>query len=81
MTVRSLKQRAEIRAYLEADRNYAAYALGDLDDGFFDKCAWYVSEDDGAGSGAERGARRGAIRAMVLVRSYRFLGEVWYSSR
>src|SRR5690348_1280971 len=32
---------AEIRAILEADRPWAAYALGDLAPGFFEYCDWF----------------------------------------
>jgi len=47
MNARQLDDRAEIQAYLETDRTYAAYALGDLDAGFFDKCTWHVAEQCG----------------------------------
>ncbi len=43
-----LDQRAEIQAYLETDRDYAAYAIGDLDDGFFEQCMWYAAEAAGS---------------------------------
>ena len=45
--MRQLTVKAEIQAYLETDRAYAAYALGDLDVGFFEWCTWYVAEDGG----------------------------------
>jgi len=45
MIIRQLDDRAELQAYLETDRDYAAYALGDLDVGFFEQCTWYVAED------------------------------------
>ena len=44
-TTRLLTDRTEIRAYLETDRDYAAYALGDLDEGFFEKCTWRMAEE------------------------------------
>jgi RimJ/RimL family protein N-acetyltransferase len=34
---------AEIRAILETDRPWAAYALGDLSPGFFEHCQWFGS--------------------------------------
>jgi ribosomal protein S18 acetylase RimI-like enzyme len=54
MTTRLFIDKAEIQAYLETDRDYAAYALGDLDVGFFEQCTWHVAEDS-------------AIRALALV--------------
>ena len=48
MTIRRLTDRTEIQAYLETDRDYAAYALGDLDEGFFEKCTWRVAEEGDA---------------------------------
>ena len=54
MVTRQLGNKAEIRPYLETDRDYAAYALGDLDEGFFGLCTWRVAEE------------RGVIRALAL---------------
>jgi ribosomal protein S18 acetylase RimI-like enzyme len=51
---RELADRAEILAYLETDRLYAAYAIGDLEPGFFEDCTW---------AGAERA---GCLRALAL---------------
>lgn len=48
MTTRQLGDKAEIQAYLETDRDYAAYALGDLDAGFFEQSTWRVADDGGA---------------------------------
>lgn len=45
MITRLLTDKAEIQAYLETDRDYAAYALGDLDEEFFEKCTWRVAEE------------------------------------
>ena len=47
MIVQSLTDKAEIQTFLETDRNYAAYALGDLDDGFFEQCTWHVAREGG----------------------------------
>ena len=47
MTTRLLSDKAEIQAYLETDRDYAAYALGDLDVGFFEQCTWHAAQDGG----------------------------------
>ena len=41
--VRALTDRAEIRLLLERDRIWAAYALGDLDDGMFEQCEWFAA--------------------------------------
>ena len=54
MITRLLTAKSEIRAYLESDRDYAAYALGDLDEGFFELCTWRVA------------AERDVIRALAL---------------
>ena len=35
-----LSDRAQILAYLETDRLYTAYAIGDLEPGLFKDCAW-----------------------------------------
>ncbi len=35
-----LGERSEILAYLETDRLYAAYAIGDLEPGLFEDCTW-----------------------------------------
>ncbi len=48
ITTKLLTDKVEIQAYLETDRDYAAYALGDLDEGFFEKCAWRVAEEGDA---------------------------------
>jgi len=45
MITRPLADKAEIQAYLETDRDYAAYALGDLDESFFELCTWRVAEE------------------------------------
>lgn len=45
-TVR-LTDRSRILAYLETDRLYAAYAVGDLEPELFARCAWFGAERDG----------------------------------
>jgi len=45
MRVRTLNDLAAIRAFLDGDRKWAAYALSDLDPGLRELCAWYVAED------------------------------------
>ncbi len=45
MITRQLIHKSEIRPILEEDRHYAAYALGDLEDGFFEHCRWYIAEE------------------------------------
>lgn len=57
-TTRELAQKSEILAYLETDRLYAAYAIGDLEPGMFEQCRW---------AGAEE---RGQLQALALL----FLG-------
>lgn len=49
-----LADKAEILAYLETDRLYAAYAIGDLDPGMFEQCTWAAAE------------QRGQLRALTL---------------
>ncbi len=43
MGIERLTDRGRIRALLRADRKWAAYALGDLDPGYFEDCVWYRS--------------------------------------
>lgn len=47
MDVRELTDRKALRAFLEQDRSYAAYALGDLEPYLFQHCGWYVAEVQG----------------------------------
>jgi ribosomal protein S18 acetylase RimI-like enzyme len=42
---RSLTDKAEIRHHLERDREWSLYALADLDDGVFERCAWWALPD------------------------------------
>jgi GNAT superfamily N-acetyltransferase len=49
---RTLADKAEILAYLETDRLYAAYAVGDLEPGMFEQSGW---------TGAERSGRMEAL--------------------
>lgn len=42
-----LTDRREIQAFLETDRHYAAYALGDLEPGMFEDCTWAGAWRDG----------------------------------
>jgi len=39
--VRRLADRSEIATFLERDRWYAAYAIGDLEPGFSERCHWF----------------------------------------
>jgi RimJ/RimL family protein N-acetyltransferase len=43
-----LSDRNRIRTFLETDRMYAAYAVGDLEPGLFAECVWAGAEDGGA---------------------------------
>ncbi len=42
--VRRLTDPVEIAAFLEQDRWYAAYAIGDLEPGFFERCHWFGAD-------------------------------------
>jgi ribosomal protein S18 acetylase RimI-like enzyme len=53
-TTDALTDKSSILAYLETDQLYAAYAIGDLEPGMFEQCAW---------AGA---AESGQIRALAL---------------
>lgn len=44
---RELTDKSEILAYLETDRLYAAYAIGDLEPRLFEQCTWAGAEKDG----------------------------------
>lgn len=43
-TVHHLRDRSQILSFLETDRLYAAYAVGDLEPGFFEQCTWAGAE-------------------------------------
>jgi hypothetical protein len=43
----ALRDIQAIRALLEADRAWAAYALGDLAPGFFEHCSWFQPRSSG----------------------------------
>jgi RimJ/RimL family protein N-acetyltransferase len=45
--VRRLTDKSEILAFLEKDRWYAAYAIGDLEPSLFAQCQWYGAEASG----------------------------------
>jgi ribosomal protein S18 acetylase RimI-like enzyme len=47
-----LTDKSQILAYLETDRLYAAYAIGDLEPGMYEQCTW---------AGAARGGQLGAL--------------------
>jgi ribosomal protein S18 acetylase RimI-like enzyme len=40
-TASALTERSQILSLLETDRRYAAYAIGDLEPGMFEDCAWF----------------------------------------
>jgi ribosomal protein S18 acetylase RimI-like enzyme len=42
-----LTDKSQILAYLETDRLYAAYAIGDLEPALFAHCAWFGAEREG----------------------------------
>jgi len=43
--VRKLDDKDEILAFLQQDRFYAAYAIGDLEPDFFSQCDWFAAGD------------------------------------
>jgi len=45
--VKSLSNKDEILAFLQRDRVYAAYAIGDLEPSLFAQCQWFGAEYDG----------------------------------
>jgi GNAT superfamily N-acetyltransferase len=45
--VRRLTEPVEISTFLRQDRWYAAYALGDLEPGFFEQCQWFGADLEG----------------------------------
>jgi GNAT superfamily N-acetyltransferase len=47
MKVVELVDKSKILAYLESDRLYAAYAVGDLEPDLFVHCEWFGAEQDG----------------------------------
>ncbi|MDO9065934.1 MAG: hypothetical protein Q7U96_02485 [Chloroflexota bacterium] len=47
MEVRRLEDKEEIFSILKQDRLYAAYAIGDLESGLFEKCQWAAAYEDG----------------------------------
>jgi ribosomal protein S18 acetylase RimI-like enzyme len=47
MEVVELTDKSQILAYLETDRLYAAYAVGDLEPDLFIHCEWFGAERDG----------------------------------
>jgi GNAT superfamily N-acetyltransferase len=67
-TTKRVTDKSEILAFLETDRLYAAYAIGDLEPEFFDQCQWFGAMQTGAGqsAAAESGASPGPLQALVL---------------
>ena len=45
--VKTLNDKEQILAFLQQDRIYAAYAIGDLEPSLFAHCQWFGVEDDG----------------------------------
>ncbi|GAG27400.1 unnamed protein product, partial [marine sediment metagenome] len=45
--VKNLSDREEILAFLQQDRLYAAYAIGDLEPSLFARCQWFGAKNDG----------------------------------
>jgi len=75
-----LTQKSAIQAFLETDRLYAGYAIGDLEPGLFEQCDWYgvgaagstetggfQSGEGRLRSGREQEPREDALRALALV--------------
>jgi ribosomal protein S18 acetylase RimI-like enzyme len=55
---RRLADKSEILAFLETDRIYAGYAIGDLEPGLFERCDWFGVGEVAPGPGG--------LRALVL---------------
>lgn len=51
--IRELTRPERIRPYLNKDRVYTAYALGDLEPTLFPRCRWWLAERIGAGADEE----------------------------
>lgn len=47
MNICRLTDKAQIKAFLNADRIYHAYALADLAEPFYNQCRWLAAENDG----------------------------------
>jgi GNAT superfamily N-acetyltransferase len=45
--IKALSDKKEISVFLQQDRVYAAYAIGDLEPGLFAQCQWFGAEDSG----------------------------------
>ncbi len=45
--VKTLNDKEQILAFLQQDRIYAAYAIGDLEPSLFAQCQWFGATDDG----------------------------------
>ncbi len=45
--IRRLHEKQEILEFLERDRLYAAYAIGDLEPGLFEQCQWWAARAEG----------------------------------
>jgi len=51
LQVRALTNKKQILAFLQQDRLYAAYAIGDLEPSLFAHCQWFGAEYDGETQG------------------------------
>jgi ribosomal protein S18 acetylase RimI-like enzyme len=60
--VKALSDKDEILAFLQRDRLYAAYAIGDLEPSLFAQCQWFGAEDDGE----TQALRLGSGQALAL---------------
>jgi GNAT superfamily N-acetyltransferase len=67
-TTTALTSRAEILEFLETDRLYAAYAIGDLEPGLFEQSEWFgvAPSAPAVGTGEAGSAAGGRLRAVVL---------------
>jgi ribosomal protein S18 acetylase RimI-like enzyme len=45
--IKHLNDKEKILAFLQQDRTYAAYAIGDLEPSLFAQCQWFGAENDG----------------------------------
>jgi hypothetical protein len=62
-----LTDRAKIRAILERDRLWAAYALADLEPGFFERTSWFSSVDEASALALVYSAVDSAFPTPVLM--------------
>jgi len=63
----ALTNKSQILDFLETDRLYAAYAIGDLEPGMFEQCAWFGAERSGRLEAAVMHFRGISPPALLLI--------------